>query len=157
MGSYFLLQGIFQTWGLNLHLLHWQAESLPAKPPGKSQGSPIYIIYAHGIHTHTHTHTHTHMCVFVYTMECNIYIYIYIYIYIQWNLCAHICVCVYIYIYKTLFIHCRAVSISGLLYIMWHLPLTLNLSDHLKMLSLFDSHFSLLKHSNKILVGMQKN
>ena len=32
------LQGIFPTWGLNLpllHLLHWQAGSLPAEPPGK--------------------------------------------------------------------------------------------------------------------------
>ena len=32
VGCYFLLQGIFQTQGFNprlLHLLHWQAESLP--------------------------------------------------------------------------------------------------------------------------------
>ena len=33
MGCQFLLQGIFPTQGLNLHLLHWQADSLP---PGKS-------------------------------------------------------------------------------------------------------------------------
>ena len=33
-----LLQGIFPTWGLNpclLHLLHWQADSLPLALPGK--------------------------------------------------------------------------------------------------------------------------
>ena len=33
LGCHFLLQGIFQTQGLNLHLLcllHWQAGSLPA-------------------------------------------------------------------------------------------------------------------------------
>ena len=38
MGCHFLLQGIFLTQGLNLyllHLLHWQADSLPLAPPGK--------------------------------------------------------------------------------------------------------------------------
>ena len=38
-GCHFLLQGIFLTQGLNLHflrLLHWQADSLPLAPPGKS-------------------------------------------------------------------------------------------------------------------------
>ena len=29
MGCHFLLQGIFLTQGLNLGLLHWQADSLP--------------------------------------------------------------------------------------------------------------------------------
>jgi len=29
VGCHFLLQGIFQTQGLNLHLLNWQANSLP--------------------------------------------------------------------------------------------------------------------------------
>ena len=29
MGCHFLLQGIFPAQGLNLHLLHWQANSLP--------------------------------------------------------------------------------------------------------------------------------
>ena len=36
VGCHFLLQGIFLTQGLNLcflHLLHWQASSLPAEPP----------------------------------------------------------------------------------------------------------------------------
>ena len=38
-GCHALLQGIFPTQGLNLHplhLLHWQAGSLPLVPPGKS-------------------------------------------------------------------------------------------------------------------------
>ena len=33
---HFLLQGIFPTQELNPHLLHWQADSLPTEPPGKS-------------------------------------------------------------------------------------------------------------------------
>ena len=40
MGCHFLLQGIFLTQGSNLHLLHWQVGSLPAKPPGKPCGFP---------------------------------------------------------------------------------------------------------------------
>ena len=38
VGSHFLLQGIFPTQGLNLHLqrlLHWQADSFTTEPPGK--------------------------------------------------------------------------------------------------------------------------
>ena len=38
VGCLFLLQGIFPTRGLNLHLLcllHWQMGSLSAEPPGK--------------------------------------------------------------------------------------------------------------------------
>ena len=38
VGCHPLLQGIFPTQGLNphlLHLLHWQAGSLPLVPPGK--------------------------------------------------------------------------------------------------------------------------
>ena len=38
MGCHFLLQGTFLTQGSNvylLHLLHWQADSLPAEPPGR--------------------------------------------------------------------------------------------------------------------------
>ena len=34
-GSHFLFQGIFQTQGLKLGLLHLQADSLPSEPPGK--------------------------------------------------------------------------------------------------------------------------
>ena len=39
MGCHFLLQGTFQTQGLNLCLLHWQADSLPLAPPGNPSGS----------------------------------------------------------------------------------------------------------------------
>ena len=35
MGCHALLQGIFLTLGLNLGLLHWQADSLPLLPPEK--------------------------------------------------------------------------------------------------------------------------
>ena len=35
VGCHALLQGIFLTQGLNLHLLHWQMGSLPPVPPGK--------------------------------------------------------------------------------------------------------------------------
>ena len=34
-----------------MHLLHWQADSLPSEPPGKLC---VYV--------YTHTHTHTHSC-----------------------------------------------------------------------------------------------
>ena len=37
---HFLLQGIFLTQGLNTHLLHWQADSLPFN----CQGSPNIIL-----------------------------------------------------------------------------------------------------------------
>ena len=40
VGCHALLQGIFPTQGLNLHLLHlrhWRAGSLPLAPPGRSQ------------------------------------------------------------------------------------------------------------------------
>ena len=47
VGCYFLLQGTFLAQGLNpsiLHLLHWQAGSLPAEPPGKPrEGTPILL------------------------------------------------------------------------------------------------------------------
>ena len=39
VGCHILLQGVFLTQGLNprlLHLLHWQAGSLPLAPLGKS-------------------------------------------------------------------------------------------------------------------------
>ena len=48
-GCYFLLQGIFLTQGWNprllhlLHLLHWQADSLPLAPPGKLERVNIKI------------------------------------------------------------------------------------------------------------------
>ena len=45
VGCHFLLQGIFQTQGLNLHFLHWQANSLPKR----YLGSPSYhhITFTH--------------------------------------------------------------------------------------------------------------
>ena len=41
VGCYFLLQGIFQTQGPNLHLLHWQVDSLPLS----HQQSPTFMAY----------------------------------------------------------------------------------------------------------------
>ena len=40
VGCHFLLQGIFLTQDLNLHLLHWQVDSLPLS----HQGSPLVTI-----------------------------------------------------------------------------------------------------------------
>ena len=43
-GCHFLLQGIFLTQGLNLHLshiLHWQVDSLPLVPPGKPKETEV--------------------------------------------------------------------------------------------------------------------
>ena len=37
VGSHSILQGFFLTQGLNLGLLHWQADSLPLLPPGNTQ------------------------------------------------------------------------------------------------------------------------
>ena len=48
VGYHFLLQGIFLTQGLNprlLHLVHWQADSLPLVPPGKPQALITYLFY----------------------------------------------------------------------------------------------------------------
>ena len=36
VGCHFLLQGVFLTLGLSPHLLQWQADSLPLRPPGKT-------------------------------------------------------------------------------------------------------------------------
>ena len=41
VGCHFLLQGIFLSQGLNLHLLNWQAGSLPLAPPGKPYSDDI--------------------------------------------------------------------------------------------------------------------
>ena len=35
VGCHFPFQGIFPTQGSNLHLLHWQVDSIPLVPPGK--------------------------------------------------------------------------------------------------------------------------
>jgi len=45
--SHFLLQGLFPTQGLNLHFLHWQADSLPLSHQGnlyKQQKEEINFI-----------------------------------------------------------------------------------------------------------------
>ena len=39
MGCHFLLQGIFPTQQLNLHLLHWQVVSFTTAPPGKPRNT----------------------------------------------------------------------------------------------------------------------
>ena len=43
VGCYFLLQGIFLTQELNLHLLHWQADSILGlgRSPGGRNGNPL--------------------------------------------------------------------------------------------------------------------
>ena len=40
MGCHALSQGIFRTQGLNLHLLHWQVDSLPLSHLGSLVSSP---------------------------------------------------------------------------------------------------------------------
>ena len=50
VGSHFLFQGIFPTQGLNLclfHLLHWEADSSPFKPPGKTLKCTNYFFPQH--------------------------------------------------------------------------------------------------------------
>ena len=61
MGCHFLLQRIFLTQVLNLHLLHlccllWQASSLPPAPPGKPNFMYIPTLSAH---TQQHLAKHT--------------------------------------------------------------------------------------------------
>ena len=40
MGCHFLFQGLFPTQGLNLRLLHWQADSIPLSPLGSPTVEP---------------------------------------------------------------------------------------------------------------------
>ena len=47
VGCHFLLQGMFPTQGSNLHLLHWQAGSLPLAPPGKPMETSNVCVYCH--------------------------------------------------------------------------------------------------------------
>ena len=44
VGCHFLLQRIFLTQELNLHLLHWQVDSLPHEPPEKLSRFHIYAL-----------------------------------------------------------------------------------------------------------------
>ena len=87
VGCHFLLQGILPNQGSNphlLHLLHWQAESLPLNHLGRPSklymsldfievSFKYHIIFTltstffkcqhklTNLNTHTHTHTHTHI------------------------------------------------------------------------------------------------
>ena len=50
-GCHFLLQRIFLSQGLNLHLLcllHWQADSLPLAPPGKPK-PVLLLLFNHSV------------------------------------------------------------------------------------------------------------
>ena len=49
VGCHFLLQGIFLTQGLNLHLLDWQADSLPLSHQGSFRHSELLTINFPGI------------------------------------------------------------------------------------------------------------
>ena len=49
VGRHFLLQGNLPDPGMDPHLLHWQAGSLPLAPPGKSQ-IPHLLSWAQDIH-----------------------------------------------------------------------------------------------------------
>ena len=44
VGCHFLLWGIISTEGLNLHLLHWQADSLPLSHQGNPYNVVTYLI-----------------------------------------------------------------------------------------------------------------
>ena len=39
-----LLRGVFPTLGLNLHLLHWQADSYTTEPLGNPRDSPFLFV-----------------------------------------------------------------------------------------------------------------
>ena len=65
---HFFLQGIFSTQGLNprlLHVLHWQADSLPLAPPGKPEtGLPVsklFIIPLTFIYINSHPSNRTEL------------------------------------------------------------------------------------------------
>ena len=45
VGCHFLLQGIFLTQRLNLHLLHWQAGTFTTEPPGKPHAM-VPVVYS---------------------------------------------------------------------------------------------------------------
>ena len=60
VGCRFLLQGIFLTKGSNLHLLHWQADSLPLSHL-ESPKSTRFQLKERERETHTHTHTRSNL------------------------------------------------------------------------------------------------
>ena len=45
VGCHFLLQGIFPNQGLNLRLLHWQADSLPLSQLGSSGLGVTHLLF----------------------------------------------------------------------------------------------------------------
>ena len=47
VGCHFFIQWIFPAQGLNLCLLHWQADSLPTEPPGKPILNRYYLEKLH--------------------------------------------------------------------------------------------------------------
>ena len=47
VGCHSLLQGIFLTLGLNLSLLHWQADPLPFEPLGKPISKSCWLLLQH--------------------------------------------------------------------------------------------------------------
>ena len=64
VGCYFLLQGIFQTQGLNSHLLHWQAGGFFITLSGHL-GSPCICVCVY---------THTQHMFYIYIYICIVYI-----------------------------------------------------------------------------------
>ena len=70
VSCYFLLQGIFSSQGANLHLLHWQVDSILLSPQG--QGISMY--------SHNQIYVCVHMCIFNTSKHINMYMWIYAYI-----------------------------------------------------------------------------
>ena len=54
MDYHFLLQRIFLTHGLNLHLLHWQADSLPLSHQGSQNYSIVFIFQFSSVQSLSH-------------------------------------------------------------------------------------------------------
>ena len=50
------IHGICPDQGSNPHLLHWQADSLPLRPPSPSPGSPVFLLYSHAHNTSDNTY-----------------------------------------------------------------------------------------------------
>ena len=58
VGCPFLLQGIVPTWGWNLHLLHWQADSLPLSHPGSPREKKFELRSTSPLHTFSQSWGH---------------------------------------------------------------------------------------------------
>ena len=77
MGCHALLQGIFPTQGLNLHLLcllHWQADSLPLAPSGKhiTWNSIVKVFQVSILFTHSEAKLHCCVWLFCNPMDCRL-------------------------------------------------------------------------------------